>query len=165
MKLSASLLRCLLSILFGLFLIKLLIKNADMISKIVLGIANILLLYTSANGIQSGYSFMSRPDDVSQSASLIPFIEARPWLPDNYQASIIDSLEEENTALAEMVAELKESRPYYEELQSLREKHQSIIEDLSSLNEIAADLKNENQTLQDENNRLKETITQLIENC
>ena len=81
----------LLSALTGFYLTNKLVKNVAGSSRLLLAVANILLLYTSANGIQSGYCFISQPsqNEKVQSSSLIPFMVAKPWLPDKFQFSLI----------------------------------------------------------------------------
>jgi hypothetical protein len=56
--------------------------------KIIIGVLNTILIYTSANGAQATYSFLSPPDTGESSSiqkgSLIPFLDARPWIPDKF---------------------------------------------------------------------------------
>ena len=95
----------LLSGICGFFLVKKILKTAAISTKIILGFANVLLLYTSANGIQTGYCFLSKPSAgeiqnyTPKELSLIPFLVARPWLPDKFTSS-------ENTALKQEIKKL-----------------------------------------------------------
>ena len=118
----------LLSCACGFYLVKKILKNASFATKIILGFANILLLYTSANGIQTGYCFISKPASGEvQQCSLIPFLIARPWLPDLYTKTEIDSLKEENKNLkAQNTEGLNTS-----EIESLQQENKKLREQIS----------------------------------
>lgn len=124
----------LLSGLSGFYLTNRLVKKASGSSKILLAVANILLLYTSANGIQSGYCFLSSDSykDSTQQSALIPFMIAKPWLPDKFQATIIEGLEVQNKVLDRKVVELESYTADKSEL--IKE-----IEKLKSRNQVLAD--------------------------
>ena len=70
-------------------------------SKLFLVLMNTFVIYTSANGIQAGNSFLSNsePGEVCQKASLIPLLTAASWLPDKDSRQTIASQAENQTAL------------------------------------------------------------------
>lgn len=118
----------LLSCACGFYLVKKILKKASFSAKIILGFANILLLYTSANGIQTGYCFISKPASGEvQQCSLIPFLVARPWLPDLFTKTEIDSLREENNNLKAQPAK----GPNTAEIESLKEENRKLKEQIS----------------------------------
>lgn len=93
-----------LSILFSIYIVKKLAMNADMFMKIIIGVLNTILIYTSANGAQATYSFLSPPDktgesSVIQKGSLIPFLDARPWIPDKFLMVENEKLTKDKMAL------------------------------------------------------------------
>ena len=69
-------------------------------SKLFLVLMNTFVIYTSANGIQAGNSFLSNsePGEVCKKASLIPLLTSASWLPDKDSRETIeaqaDSLQE-----------------------------------------------------------------------
>jgi hypothetical protein len=72
--------------------------------KIIIGVLNTILIYTSANGAQATYSFLSPPDKTGESStiqkgSLIPFLDARPWIPDKFLMAENETLTNENKTL------------------------------------------------------------------
>lgn len=156
----------LLAALAGIYLTNKLVKNVAGSSRLLLAVANILLLYTSANGIQSGYCFISQPsqNENVQSSSLIPFMVAKPWLPDKFQFSIIQDLEEENQMLEEKIIDLQSADPdnfdLINEIEKLRQANrimadsirniQPQLEDISDCSQIQREL----EVLQLENQRL-----------
>lgn len=93
-----------LSILFSIYIVRKLVMNTDMFMKIIIGIMNTILIYTSANGAQATYSFLSPPDKTSESStiqkgSLIPFLDARPWIPDKFLMVENEKLTKDKMAL------------------------------------------------------------------
>jgi methyl-accepting chemotaxis protein len=156
----------LLSGIAGYYLTSKLVKNVSGSSRLLLAVANILLLYTSANGIQSGYCFISQPsqNENVQNSSFIPFMVAKPWLPDKFQFSIIQDLEEENKILEKKVIDLQSADPdnsdLINEIEKLREANQimtdsinnfqPLLEDISDCSQIQREL----EVLQLENQRL-----------
>ena len=90
-----------LSIISGIMISRKLLMHQDASKKFLFGLANILLLYTSANGMQSAYCFVYQPgaNENIKAAFIIPFPEARPWLPDLFHVSIILDLTSENERL------------------------------------------------------------------
>lgn len=129
----------LLSALAGIYLTNKLVKNVAGSSRLLLAVANIILLYTSANGIQSGYCFISQPsqNENVQSSSLIPFMVAKPWLPDKFQFSMIQDLEEENQMLEKKIIDLQSDTPdnseLINEIEKLREANQIMGDSIKSL--------------------------------
>ena len=129
----------LLAALAGIYLTNKLVKNVAGSSRLLLAVANILLLYTSANGIQSGYCFISQPtqNENVQSSSLIPFMVAKPWLPDKFQFSMIQDLEEENQILEEKIIDLQSVAPdnseLIDEIEKLRETNQRMADSINNL--------------------------------
>ena len=120
----------LLSCACGFYLVKKILKNASFSTKIILGFANILLLYTSANGIQTGYCFISKPAPGEvQECSLIPFIVAKPWLPDQFTGSEIESLKEENKTLKGQISQ----HPDTSEIELLREENTRLKNQISAI--------------------------------
>ena len=131
----------LLSGLAGFYLTNRLVKNVSGSSRLLLAVANILLLYTSANGIQSGYCFISQPsqnENVHES-SLIPFMLAKPWLPDKFQSSEIQALEGKNRLLEKRVFELESYRgdksELIKEIEKLKAGNESLIDSVNGLRE------------------------------
>ena len=128
-----------LSGLAGYYITKSLVKNADKVSMVILIIANILLLYTSANGIQSGYCFISSENQNVKSASLIPFIVAKPWLPDKFQSSRIDELETNNQSLRIKVQKFEEysadNFKLINELEKLKEEKLHLLDSLGNFSD------------------------------
>jgi len=170
----------LLSALAGIYLTNKLVKNIAGSSRLLLAIANILLLYTSANGIQSGYCFISQPsqNETVQSSSLIPFMVAKPWLPDKFQFTMIQDLEEENHMLEEKIIDLQRGSPdnseLIDEIEKLREANQLMADSINSLQSQPEDnpdysqLQRELEDLQSKNQRLLNTIKELrakLSNC
>jgi hypothetical protein len=93
-----------LSILFSIYIVRKLVMHADMFMKIIIGVLNTILIYTSANGAQATYSFLSPPDKTGESStiqkgSLIPFLDARPWIPDKFLMAENETLTNENKTL------------------------------------------------------------------
>lgn len=129
----------LLAALAGIYLTNKLVKNVAGSSRLLLAIANILLLYTSANGIQSGYCFISQPsqNEKVQSSSLIPFMVAKPWLPDKFQFSMIQDLEDENKILEEQIIDLQSDTPdnfeLVNEIEKLKEANRIMADSINSL--------------------------------
>ena len=143
----------LLSCICGFYLVKKILKNASFATKFILGFANILLLYTSANGIQTGYCFISKPASGEvKECSLIPFLVAKPWLPDQYTGSVIESLKaeirnheaqspqnpdtSEIESLKEEINNLKAQTPQgpqTAEIKSLKEENQKLKEQISAI--------------------------------
>jgi regulator of replication initiation timing len=165
----------LLSGMAGLYLTGRLVKNVSGSSRMLLAVANILLLYTSANGIQSGYCFLSDEsinDGVKHSA-LIPFIEAKPWLPDKFQSNKIERLEVQNEVLEQKVAELEfytaDKSELMKEIEKLKSNNRSLSDSLNILqkeSEQTADylqIKEELRSLRADKIKLEETIAQLRE--
>ncbi len=124
----------LLSCICGFYLVKKILKNASLSTKFILGFANILLLYTSANGIQTGYCFISKPasSEVKQ-GSLIPFLVARPWLPDKFTASEIESLKQENKNLKEQISAIPDPSGFVSTIQDLTAKNQNLTQQLERI--------------------------------
>ena len=131
----------LLSGLAGFYLTNRLVKNVSGSSRILLAVANILLLYTSANGIQSGYCFISQPsqNESVQESSLIPFMLAKPWLPDKFQSSEIQNLEGKNKLLEKRVYELEsytgDKSNLIKEIEKLKAGNQSLVDSVNGLRE------------------------------
>jgi len=93
-----------LSILFSIYIVRKLFMNTDMFMKIIIGVLNTILIYTSANGAQATYSFLSPPDKTTESSaiqkgSLIPFLDARPWIPDKFLMAENETLTNEKKIL------------------------------------------------------------------
>ena len=172
----------LLSGLAGFYLTNRLVKNVSGSSRILLAVANILLLYTSANGIQSGYCFISQPsqnENVHES-SLIPFMLAKPWLPDKFQSSEIQALEGKNKLLEKRVFELESYRgdksELIKEIEKLKAGNQSLVDSVNGLRERLdnatddsqlrgelAELREINQRLRDENRELNSRLERMTE--
>jgi hypothetical protein len=99
-----------LSVLFSIYIVRKLVMNADMFMKIIIGILNTILIYTSANGAQATYSFLSPPETTStgtsQKLSLIPFLDARPWIPDKFLMAENEALASGNQVLLSEKEEL-----------------------------------------------------------
>ena len=157
----------LLSGLAGYFLTNRLVKNVSISSRLLLAIANILLLYTSANGIQSGYCFISHPsqDQIANHSSLIPFIEAKPWLPDKFQSNTIEELKLKNEKLEQRVNELQnfsaDKSELIKEIVRLNKQNRLLIDRLNNLQSESGNYSDNSQLLQEldrlreENQRLK----------
>ena len=93
-----------LSILFSIYIVRKLVMNADMFMKIIIGVLNTILIYTSANGAQATYSFLSPTNKTGESStiqkgSLIPFLDARPWIPDKFLMAENETLTNEKKIL------------------------------------------------------------------
>lgn len=93
-----------LSILFSIYIVRKFFMNTDMFMKIIIGVLNTILIYTSANGAQATYSFLSPPDKTLESStiqkgSLIPFLDARPWIPDKFLMVENEKLTKDKMAL------------------------------------------------------------------
>ncbi len=156
----------LLAALAGIYLTNRLVKNVAGSSRILLAVANILLLYTSANGIQSGYCFISQPsqNENVQSSSLIPFMVAKPWLPDKFQFSLIQDLEDENKILEKKIIDLQSDTPgnseLIDEIEKLREANRIMADSINNIQPQLEDIpdcsqiQRELEVLQSENERL-----------
>jgi uncharacterized phage infection (PIP) family protein YhgE len=172
----------LLSGLAGFYLTNRLVKNVSGSSRILLALANILLLYTSANGIQSGYCFISQPsqNENVQESSLIPFMLAKPWLPDKFQASAIQDLEGKNKLLERRVYELErytgDKFDLIKEIEKLKAGNQSLVDSVNGLRERLdnttddsqlrrelEELRVDNQKLRDANRELNSKLEQMTE--
>jgi len=170
----------LLSGLAGFYLTSRLVKNVSGASRILFALANILLLYTSANGIQSGYCFISQPsqNESVQKSSLIPFMLAKPWLPDKFQASAIQDLEGKNKLLEKRVYELEsytgDNSNLVKEIEKLRAGNQSLVDSVNGLRERLdnttddsqlrrelEELRADNQRLSDANRELKSRLERI----
>lgn len=157
----------LLSGLAGFYLTNRLVKSVSASSRLLLAVANILLLYTSANGIQSGYCFISPPsqNQVTSHSSLIPFLEAKPWLPDKFQSNTIEELKSKNEKLEQRVIELQNFNPdnadLINEIEKLREQNHLLMDSLNKTHLESGDHSDNSQLLQEldrlreENQRLK----------
>ena len=157
----------LLSGLAGFFLTSRLVKNVPASSRLLLAVANILLLYTSANGIQSGYCFISSPSKNQQinESSLIPFLEAKPWLPDKFQSNTIAELKTKNEQLEQRVIELQnftgDKSELIKEIDRLKEQNLFLRDSLNSIQSESGNHTDNSQLLQEldrlrvENERLK----------
>lgn len=123
----------LLSCICGFYLVKKILKDASLSTKVILGFANVILLYTSANGIQTGYCFISKPTSSEmQQSSLIPFLIARPWLPDQLTTSENESLKEENKNLKEQLSSIPDPSGYVKTIQDLTTKNQELSQQLTT---------------------------------
>jgi hypothetical protein len=163
----------LLSGLAGFYLTNRLVKDVSGSSKLLLAVANILLLYTSANGIQSGYCFISQPsqNENVRESSLIPFMLAKPWLPDKFQSSEIANLEGKNKLLEKRVYELEsytgDNSNLIKEIEELRAGNQSLVDSVNGLRERLdnttddSQLRRELEELRVENRRLKDANREL----
>ena len=163
----------LLSGLAGFYLTNRLVKDVSGSSRLLLAVANILLLYTSANGIQSGYCFISQPsqNENVRESSLIPFMLAKPWLPDKFQSSEIADLEGKNKLLEKRVYELEsytgDNSNLIKEIEELRAGNQSLVDSVNGLRERLdnttddAQLRRELEELRVENRRLKDANREL----
>lgn len=145
----------------GFFLTNRLVKNVSVSSRLLLSVANILLLYTSANGIQSGYCFISSPsqNQIASQSSLIPFLEAKPWLPDKFQSNAIEELKSKNEKLEQSVIELQNFNPdntdLINEIQRLREQNHLLIDSLNRI-QLSSENHSDNSQLMQELEQLKE---------
>lgn len=128
-----------LSLISGIIINRKLLKKHDFGKKFIYGFANILLLYTSSNGMQAAYCVTSKPgaNETSNCASLIPFIEARPWLPALYHISILEDLSRENDRFK---ADLKDTT-------GMTEKGE-LIDEISILKSVNRALQHEIDKLQ-----------------
>jgi hypothetical protein len=163
----------LLSGLAGFYLTNRLVKNVSGPSRLLLAVANILLLYTSANGIQSGYCFISQPsqNESVQESSLIPFMLAKPWLPDKFQSSAIQDLEGKNKLLEKRVYELEsytgDNSNLVDEIEKLRAGNQILEDSVNSMRERLdnttddSQLRRELEELRVDNRRLKDANREL----
>ncbi len=93
-----------LSVLFSIYIVRKLVLKADMFMKIIIGVLNTILIYTSANGAQATYSFLSPTEKTGESSaiqkgSLIPFLDARPWIPDKFLMAENETLAKDNMML------------------------------------------------------------------
>ena len=163
----------LLSGLAGFYLTNRLVKNVSGSSRILLAVANILLLYTSANGIQSGYCFISQPsqNESVQESSLIPFMLAKPWLPDKFQSSAIQDLDEKNKLLEKRVYELEsytgDNSNLIKEIEKLKTGNQSLVDSVNGLRERLnntthdSQLRRELEELRVDNQKLRDANREL----
>jgi hypothetical protein len=123
-----------LSVFFGILLVRRMLRNADLLSKIVLGLINILMIYSSANGIQAGYCFFSQTDSdeiqcAETKASLIPFIPAKPWLP----ARETRTVQEVKQPVESAINEKQITDPLYNEIAKLKEENSILFRELEEL--------------------------------
>src|ERR1051325_5585321 len=89
-------------------------RNVDLGGKALLAALTIILIYTSANGIQAGHSALATPDkeklnagvEIKQ-ASILGFLGPRPWLPDAFGKANFQELKSENGQLRNTVAALR----------------------------------------------------------
>ena len=172
----------LLSGLAGFYLTSRLVKNVSGSSRLLMAVANILLLYTSANGIQSGYCFVSQPsqNESVQQSSLIPFMLAKPWLPDKFQSSEIQDLEGKNKQLEKRVYELEsytgDQSNLIKEIEELRAGNKSLVDSVNGLRERLdnttddsqlrrelAELREINQRLENANRELNSRLERMTE--
>jgi hypothetical protein len=95
---------CVFSIAASYFFVKGLIDKTSP-KPVFLVALNALMLYSSANGIQSGYSFMASNGQKAEASSVkmsgfqIPFLDARPWIPDNNATTENTELRNQNKVL------------------------------------------------------------------
>jgi len=157
----------------GFYLTNRLVKNVSGSSRILLAVANILLLYTSANGIQSGYCFISQPsqNESMQHSSLIPFMLAEPWLPDKFQSNTIQDLKIKNETLERRVIELQDNTggktDLIKEIERLNEHNRILIDSINNMRTGSENSPDNSQLMQEierlraENERLKKAAEEL----
>jgi hypothetical protein len=109
-----------LSVLFSIYIVKMLVMKSDLYMKILIGVLNTMLIYTSANGAQATYSFLSPPEkstksDTVQKTSLIPFLDARPWIPDKLLQSENEALKNDNVKIIAGYEELSKQNSLLQE--------------------------------------------------
>lgn len=133
-----------LSILSGIMINRRLLKNLDVRNRFIYGVANILLLYTSSNGMQAAYCVFSEPDanEKTECASIIPFIEARPWLPDLYHTSIIQDVTNERDQLKNKLKDVQSvvsgnNTKLLNDINSLREENLRLRQQLDACSKAA----------------------------
>lgn len=92
----------------AMFTVKKLKTQVTASSKLFLVLMNTFVIYTSANGIQAGNSFLykSEPGEVCQKASLIPLLPAAPWLPDKESKEKIQAQADSIKRLTDSLATL-----------------------------------------------------------
>jgi hypothetical protein len=100
-----------LSVAASILVVRKLAPKADLLMKMFIGLLNTILIYTSANGAQATYSYLSPVETsssrVSQKAALIPFIDARPWIPDKFLKGENEKLTKENRILTKTLESLR----------------------------------------------------------
>ncbi len=146
-----------LSILCGLYITNRLIRKTNFVSKLILITANILLLYSSANGIQSGVCFVygTEPDDKIQTSSFLSFFETKPWLPDKFQFTKIQNLNTEKKSLLTRIDRLESIPSDRSELLNQIQKYRTENDSLrSSLNKIKRNVESRNELQRDWNSRI-----------
>ena len=101
-----------LSVAVGIYMSKLIYQRDDKWRTLAIFL-NILLIYSSANGIQAGHAAIAKAESqktdkpISQLA-LFGLLDARPWLTDAISKEKIKSLTAENASLLGQVTELRQ---------------------------------------------------------
>lgn len=94
-----------LSVVFSIYIVRKLVRRSDLLMRIIIGVLNTILIYTSANGAQATYSYLSPLEHATvQKGALISFMDARPWIPDKFLKSDNENLVNENKILKDSVS-------------------------------------------------------------
>ncbi len=163
----------LLSVIAVIFIVKMLYNKLELASYFFVGSLNVVLIFTSANGIQAGHSFLNQPKENSPlpptaQLSIFSFLNPRPWLPDAYSKKQITDLKKSNKDLNYLVDSLKrnvaaiggQQHSAQTTLNDSLLKHQKEIEDLRNQNQaLANSITDLNQNAQRVQQRLEEART------
>lgn len=140
-----------LSVASGIYISRLIYQRTDKWRTVAM-VLNILLIYSSANGIQAGHAALAKAEakktdkNISQLA-LFGLLDARPWLRDAVSTEKIKTLSAENAGLVKQVSELKN--------RSFPENNDVVIKNLTESNRY---LQNENENLRNQLGQIKERI-------
>lgn len=117
----------LLSLVLGIYISRGFYQKTDKFRYLAIGL-NVLLIYTSANGIQAGNANFSTPakaekKDAATELALFGLLDVRPWLPDASSKATITSLTGQNEQLTantkQLTAEVSQLKTTISELNNV----------------------------------------------
>ncbi len=161
-----------LSILFSIYVVSKLVRKTDLVMKIIIGVLNAALIYTSVNGVQATYGFLnqnqkdSSPPKTKDMGFLIPFLDPRPWIPDKILMAENDKLANENKKLLSENEELTRQNGLLQTtINSMRDSNRGnpdkILRENSLLHDSVSILVNNLEGCQKQNSQLSRQLESL----
>jgi len=120
-----------LSLVLGIMISRTIYRRTDKL-RVVAIMLNILLIYTSANGIQAGNASFPSNDAENgerENGALFGFLDSRPWLQDAKSKTRIKNLQTINTRVqSDLQVAIKNAEDYKAEVQKLKRENTLLLE-------------------------------------